>query len=110
MAKAKLLHWQAGAVPTGRYRSFDKRLWPHAHYGKDGPLAAMITCDDAYTPTRGRGVVAHAPLRVVLHNYSDNTRPALKARFATLQEAKDATFKFLTAHPEYQPVAKEKTP
>ena len=33
MADVKL-HWQVAPSPTGRYRSFDKRGWPTAYYGK----------------------------------------------------------------------------
>jgi len=43
------LKWKVSEVPTGQWRSFEKRGWPFATY-PDGSPAAYITCDDEYVP------------------------------------------------------------
>jgi len=40
--KSKKLVWRVGSEPTGRYRSFEKREWPSATFGKDGDLAVYL--------------------------------------------------------------------
>jgi hypothetical protein len=55
--------WHVAPVPTGRYRSFERRGWPTANYGKHGLIAASISCDDEYYPSDVREG-KHAPLTV----------------------------------------------
>lgn len=61
--------WRVQSAPTGKYRSFERRGWPHAYY-EDGAPAAMITCDrDEYVPSRVK-TGEHAPLRVHIADHS----------------------------------------
>jgi hypothetical protein len=100
------LKWRVGTIPTGRYRSFEKRAWPSADYA-DGRIAAHITCEHSYRPSMVRDGI-HSPLTVRVADYSlpsnttDNrgfTWVTLKGRFATLAEAKQAASTLLARFP-----------
>lgn len=104
--------WVVGTEPTGRYRSFERRSWPTAHYAhKDKEPAAQIYCEDSYVPRLVK-TGQHAELKVVIYDYSvpsntttgsGFTRRALKQRFKTLAEAKKAAEDFLVQHQQYRP-------
>lgn len=100
------LKWQVGSVPTGRYRSFQRRTWPKAYL--DGKIVAAITCDDEYYPPSVREG-NHAPLNVFIYDYSQGSierkmRKLVKT-FATLQEAKITTKSFFERYPQILPPA-----
>jgi len=43
--------WVVAEVPTGRYRSFQKRGWPTAWYnGRNGKPVAFLSSEDDYVP------------------------------------------------------------
>src|ERR1700761_336972 len=94
MVMAKMYKWQVQEAPTGRYRSFHRRGWPHASYVTDGSALARIECDDDYYAPRVKAG-NHAPLKLFFANY--NVDPVkdggfkwlkVKGEFATLDEAK----------------------
>lgn len=92
--------WKVAAEPTGRYRSFEKRGWPHAYWPDDVPCA-FIQCNDNYTGPRARGEQPHAELVIwVSLSFEDGSfvNRRLKARAATLAEAKELVQKFWAAN------------
>lgn len=106
---AKKLRWTVDEAPTGPYRSFSKRAWPRASYGKDGKPAAHIVCVDSYRPANAKSG-DHPPLSVHVAKWRDRDGDSqtfdwrrLKAEFATLADAKAAAERFLDAHPEFAP-------
>jgi hypothetical protein len=93
------LVWRVGSVPTGRYRSFDRREWPSAYWSnaEESP-AVRITCADEYTPSRAKAG-DHQPLQVYVADFSmpsnketgcGFTWRKMKKDFATLGAAKAA--------------------
>lgn len=103
MVKVK---WQVSEAPTGRYRSFFKRSWPTARFKDTDRPALMIECEDSYYPANAK-TGQHKELSVMVADYSVENEAfkwrRLKARFATLDEAKQAGERFLNAHPEFLP-------
>lgn len=107
------LKWKVAEPPTGRYRSFHRRGWPTADF-LNGKPAVMLSCDDAYSPRRARGELAHAEIRVSVADHSTVTtdgRPTFTWRTAakratTLAEAKEIALKVLEAHPDFWPKVK----
>lgn len=104
------LRWRVQDVPTGRWRSFDKRGWPTADYD-NGETAAAIHCEDDYRPSQVREG-KHAPLTLRIADYSKPSNPTtgsgwtwVKAtkQFATLEEAKRGAERILQAHPQLMP-------
>jgi hypothetical protein len=100
------LKWHVGTVPTGRYRSFEKRAWPSADYA-DGRTAAYIRCEHSYRPSMVRDGI-HSPLTVMVADYSHPSNITNNCGFtwvkipfqcATLVEAKQAVIKLLTEFP-----------
>lgn len=104
------LTWRVADPPTGRYRSFYPRGWPSAQWPSGQP-AAVIYCDDSYTPARGRGEATHGPLKVCVADHSVRTaegRPTFRWRTCshrpeTLAEAKALAERVLGKHPEFHP-------
>jgi hypothetical protein len=94
------LKWKVSPVPTGPYRSFQKREWPGAVYGDDTPAVA-IYCEDEYIPAKVK-LGQHAPLKVCVADHS--VRPwrwlTLTKRYATLEQAKEAARLCFEQHPE----------
>jgi hypothetical protein len=103
--------WKVAPAPTGHYRSFESRSWPSAKY-PNGQPALLIRCEtDEYVPSKVKNG-DHGVLSVCIAQYygkKDRNQlgtfawRTLKARFATLDEAKAAGEKFLNGHPEYHP-------
>lgn len=104
MAKAKY-KWKVDEAPTGPYSSFQCRGWPSAIYQNERQdLCADIQCKDDYTPHRARSG-QHAPLtlRICDHSVTPFKWRTLKARYATLLDAKAALAVFIEAHSEVCP-------
>jgi len=100
----KIKHkWNVSDEPTGRYRSFEKRMWPMARY-ENGEVAAAIYCLDSYIPVDAK-TGRHDELTVTIadHSVSPWRWRTLKARFATLDEAKKAVKDFIEKYPHYAP-------
>lgn len=99
------LKWKVGEAPTGPYRSFHKRSWPSAYHA-NGWLAASISCEDPYEPSRAK-TGAHAPLTVWVFDYSlgeiERKRWRVRGNFATLEDAKNAAALCLQNHPHFLP-------
>lgn len=104
------LVWRVDPAPTGRYRSFQTRGWPFAHYkGPKERAAVYITCDDDYTPHRAR-TGEHAPLKIHIakHYIRPDGTPTftwmqLKVRAQTLDEAKALARMAIDPHPDFLP-------
>ena len=104
------LYWKVSSVPTGRYRSFEKRAWPSAYYDKDCQiLAAYIACEDEYRPQNVKEG-DHAPLIIRVADYSCQDRGfewrKVKRLGDTLAEAKKIASDVLDKHPNFLPKEK----
>lgn len=73
--------WKISPPPAGRYKSFEKRLWPTAEY-PNGMIQAFISCEDQYDPTRNR-TGKHKPLTLMVYNYTDGPRKRKTMRITT---------------------------
>lgn len=107
MAKAKI-KWVVSEASTGRYRSFERRSWPSAHYNDEQEIpCASIHCEDEYRPAQAKSG-EHNPLEIRIADHSASpswTWRKLKARAATLDEAKALVKNFLEQHQEMMPEA-----
>jgi hypothetical protein len=108
------LVWKVAEAPTGRYRSFERRGWPTAYFGKvDGWPAAFLSCADEYRPAQVR-TGTHQPITVALchHQHPDKGSSwktfRLKAAAKTLDEAKKLVQEFYETHPEWLPTEERK--
>jgi hypothetical protein len=97
------LKWKVSDAPTGQYRSFQSRSWPAA--SANGQMVAQILCDDDYTPARARNEDSYGELVVIVTNRNEENWKwlRLKARFATLSEAKIAAQAFFDNHSDWIP-------
>lgn len=114
------LFWKVDSPPTGAYRSFQTRAWPHAYYGKDGKVAAYISCADEYRPSDVKAGT-HKTLKVFVADHSIRrglppekaaelpgfTWRKLSHEYTTLAEAKEAAARCLDYHNEFQPTESE---
>lgn len=105
MAKAKF-KWMVDAMPTGRYRSFQKRGWPSmvTNDEKCRLVASIIDVD-------GDGYVGHKSkseslrLKVRVYNYSKGTTKRESAIskdiFRSTSEAKEWAANFFRHHSDW---------
>lgn len=95
--------WKVSEPPTGRYRSFERREWPHAKY-ETGQPAAMLYSEDEYNPSDA-ATGNHNPLTLRVADYSQTPFKWRKAKgqFSTLQQAKDAFDSIVKANPGIVP-------
>lgn len=98
--------WIVAPKPTGRYRSFEKRGWPHAEY-EDGQYAGSIVCTDQtqnYVPSQVK-TGNHPPLKVRVYDYSGPQRASVitKTEYKTLAEAKEVLAELLHKFPHFIP-------
>jgi len=110
---SKKIVWRVQPVPTGMHRSFHRRGWPQAYYGKDGPLLAMLSCAEDYAARRvATDSNDHGPLTISVchHQHPDTPRSwkvfTLKRTAATLEEAKRRVESFYEAKPDWLPKEK----
>jgi hypothetical protein len=104
------IKWRVGTRPSGRYGSFQGWSWPTAEYSNQR-VAAWISCEDDYSPSRARGEAKHAPLVIYVADHravTDAGHPAfkrlkVKAEAASLEEAKKKVSLILALHPEFAP-------
>lgn len=107
--------WRVDPPPTGRFRSFERRAWPQASYGKNGKPAAFLDSPDEYEPSKVR-TGNHAPISITIcHHQHPNrgnswTLLKLKATAKTLEEAKSMVAQLIAEHPEYQPLPEQAVP
>lgn len=107
MADVKL-HWKVDPSPVGKYRSFEKRAWPTAYYGKGGKPAAFIRCEDAYCPADVKeGSHGELTIDIAHHQHpkagNSWTLMRLARRAKTLDEARSMVAEFIARHPEVHP-------
>lgn len=112
------LKWRVSPEPTGRYRSFDTRSWPHADY-PNGDTAAMLTCSESYTADLAKGGLTMSGNPPVIYayvadysNYNSETPDPqkspwnyrkLKQEFNNVRDAKDACVRVLIKNPNFVP-------
>ena len=105
---AQLLKWQTQPAPTGRYKAFDKRGWPHADFNGTEFTAAAIYCDDDYRPSNAK-LGHHAPLTVRVADYRADGKSwewrTMKNRPATLDEAKKQAAQFFEKNTHWLPLS-----
>ncbi|MCP4377686.1 MAG: hypothetical protein GY794_16110 [bacterium] len=106
------LKWRVAPVPTGRYRSFEERMWPEAMYrNEDESAAVRMTCEDEYKPQDVRDG-NHRPLTIYVAHWVDPAERAGRAAFewrkviqtaATLKQAKALAQKILDDRVHFWP-------
>ena len=110
MSKGKKikLKWQVAPAPTGRYRSFEKRGWPSADY-ETGQPAITLYCDTGYSASAAKsGEHGEITVAIAVWREREGLSPTfdwrrLKARFSTLQAAKEAAELFIGRNPGVMP-------
>lgn len=97
------LNWRVAPAPTGPYSGFVKRGWPEASYPSGEPAAA-IYCDDSYNVKRAKRK-EHSELivRIADHSLTPWKWRQLKARAASLEEAKALAQNAIDSNPNMQP-------
>jgi len=106
MADKFKLKWKVQPVPTGRWRSFEKRGWPWADFHGTDLCAARIDCEDSYHP-RNASAGLHSPLIVYVAKYNrdrSNGQAAfdwmrVKRPFSCIKEAKEAATEVIRKNP-----------
>jgi len=101
------IKWTVGAVPTGKYRSFQTRDWPSAEYPDGTHCASIVPTlpeDEDYDPKKVK-TGNHGPLVLLIadHSKPEWTKVRAKARYASVNEAKAALVKLLEANPHLIP-------
>src|SRR4030066_2428038 len=97
------IKWKVGDAPTGPYRSFQKRGWPHAYY-ETGEMIAAIYCDDDYYPRNVKtGNHKELTLRIADHSQTPWKWRTAKHRPVTLKEAKELLITILKNNPQFCP-------
>lgn len=114
--------WKVAQAPTGPYRSFHRRSWPHAE-DLTGRMLVRIEClrdgqphgmspagglATSYTPDLSRADVLpdRLSLKVYLADYSAVPSfkwQRLKGDFTSLKDAKAAAINALAKHEEFWP-------
>lgn len=101
------LVWKVKDVPTGTYRSFDRRGWPNAYYEtKDGQPAVQLLCEDEYRPDNVKsGNHKEITVCVAFYHPKSDSRGAftwrkVKRKAKTLKEAKEIAQTVINSHPE----------
>ena len=98
------LFWEVQPVPTGRYRSFERRGWPIGYADKDkNDIAVALSCEDDYIPSNVKeGKHGEIQIRVAVYNekFIGFDWKRLKKRAATLEEAKKLAEEFFSRNPE----------
>lgn len=98
------LIWEVDPVPKGRYKSFQKRAWPKAYFGKAGPPAAYITAEEPYCGSYLRSEKLDFELTVMVSVPESITQwnwRKLKARASSVSEAKALAQKFFEKYPNF---------
>lgn len=97
------IKWRSQPAPTGRYRSFEKRGWPHAEY-ENGKIAASIECEDEYIASNVK-TGSHGLLTVRVADYSVTPWQwrKVKVKFETVEQAKAAVSSCLHQFSEFKP-------
>ena len=99
------LIWRVGSIPTGRYRSFEKRLWPGASFNSvEGPAAASIDADESYNPCYSKKDDVGFDLKIRVTIPTDDNRfewKTLKKRVRSIKEAKELVQEFYEQNPKY---------
>ncbi len=109
MKESALLKWRVSSIPTGRYRSFEKRMWPSAEY-QNGSPAVQLICTEPYS---SRTVNAdNLEFKIGLADHSDPSNKEtgagftwkyLKQRATSLAQAKILAQTFLQNNPTFAP-------
>lgn len=105
------LVWRVCPAETGRYRSFYRRGWPSADFGKD--CVINLTCADEYRPANVKAG-KHGEITIRVSDRRDRkpgqgafTWRSIKQRAKTLKQAKEMAQAFFNEHPEIFGLEKE---
>ena len=105
--KHSKIKWKVAEAPTGRYRSFFSRDWPHAYY-ENGDSCAFIKCDDSYRPADAKSG-NHSELKLYIADWSISTKEhktfkwkVAVRRPATVAEAKVLLNELLEKFPSFR--------
>lgn len=105
LMKTKLT-WRVIPEPTGRYRSFARRGWPHAEY-TNGRRAAYISSDTAYRGSLRGADVQDLSLTIHVakhrHDCAGFDWYTLKVQSPNLPHAKERVQHFIDANPDWRP-------
>ncbi len=100
--------WRVDPKPTGRYRSFQKRSWPHARWGtSEGPSLSYLYPDPWVDYWSRITETVILKVRVADHREKSFIWRTLKKRATGLAEAKEIVRKFYEEHPDWLPKEKE---
>jgi len=99
------LVWKVGSVPTGRYRSFEKRSWPNAYFsGADNAgAAASIDADESYEPRHRKmnDVGFDLTVRITIVTDQGWEWRTLKKKARSINEAKELALNFYKQNQQY---------
>jgi hypothetical protein len=104
--KTNKLVWTVGTAPTGRFKGFEKRMWPSADF--NGQPMINLRCEDPYRPEDVRRG-SHKPIKIMVADRRPESNPdgngwqwrKIKAEAATLPEAKTMAQKFFDNNPAF---------
>lgn len=97
--------WKVMPEPTGRFRSFEKRMWPEA-VAADGTKIAQMDCEDDYMPRRVRAN-DHGPITIRVRARNDQPGNCkwkylrLVNKASSLDEAKAMFKRFVQNFPNH---------
>lgn len=94
--------WKVAEAPTGRYRSFQNRMWPAAQY-VDGKPAAQLYAISREPYHAGIRETTTLVIRVADHSVTPWQWRQLAARPVGVNTAKALFAKFLLANPHMMP-------
>jgi len=99
------IKWEVSPVCTGRYRTFSSRNWPIGRVNDVNRV--MIRCADQYIPAKAKAG-DHPPLTLVVDIFEDGKERlvTLKARPATMKDAKALALAFFKSNPQFIGVPK----
>ena len=96
--------WKVDPNPTGRYRSFERRGFPHAYYNDEHESpAAFIGSDEDWEYVPKQTTYKSLILRVADHSQTPWKWRKIVKRYTTIQDAKDGFERILKQHPELAP-------
>jgi len=96
--------WKVDPKPTGRYSSFERRGFPHAHYNDEHESsAASIGSEEDYEYDPKIKVYKSLILRIADHSVIPWKWRKIVKRYTTIQDAKDGFERILKQHPEMMP-------
>lgn len=107
--------WRVQQAPTGKYRTFESRGWPWAHYKNGRPAIALYCSGYAYSPRAIKAGTKYL-FRLMVANHKPGDGSAFRwVEFSgkypmTLEEVKKIAEELLATHQEFWPEDADSTP